>query len=299
MANTITVTNTFSPNTKAQSAQVNENFLDLVGGLSDNTKDINPAVIWLRDVTITTDTIISSGDSVAAFCYMAYPDTTTGLNITLPTASASDGRLISVINMDGNGPVTVITPDTATTIDGLTGTSGITLSGQCEGFFGMCGVSGYTSISQRQSTSDMLGLQYDHDSVESVLSSDYTLTTSYGNIGIAATITSGTWFINMCLTMHVAESGASNNIIGARLHDGSTALSGSFLFHRSDATNFGLNITQSLGMVHTVNTTTVLNVQGQAFINTYNSAFIYANDKTHVSDIQSSSLLSCVRLKKS
>ena len=198
MANTITVSNTFTPNTKALSSEVNTNFNNIVSGLSSNTKDINPATIWLRDLTITTDTVINSGDSIASFCYMAYPDTTTGLTVTLPTASASDGRVINIVNADGNGPVSIVTPDTATTIDSFTGTSGIILPGKSSSFLGICGASSYVSLAKTNfsRTLDAGDANYtilDNDEYKTIISSptaDRTITLPpiASNIGREITI---------------------------------------------------------------------------------------------------------------
>lgn len=119
MANLITsVTNTFVANTKALSAAVNQNFTDLVNALSDGTTDLDIGTLFLSHGVTTASHSIGSSDTFR-FLDSNFA-TTTGAEFFLPTASANDGRVLTLKNLGTTAGTLTITPISGELIDSLT-----------------------------------------------------------------------------------------------------------------------------------------------------------------------------------
>lgn len=104
-ANQASLTNTFSPNTKAKSSEVNTNFTNLVNAL--NAGGIDPAfgAIFLNYSNKTEDYTILDNDGVS---FIRMTTSTTNRTVTLPLAANNGGRYIVVKKVDtGSGKVII------------------------------------------------------------------------------------------------------------------------------------------------------------------------------------------------
>src|SRR3990167_10221315 len=143
MAN-ISVTNTFADGTATSAPQVNENFSDIINGLTDGTKDLSVSALTVAGALSVTDTIsatnlqrttgaalTASATQTQAGGYAITKDynqftvvATTGDAATLPTAVA--GREIYIANISSRNMQ--IFPASGANIDGGTTDASKTLA---------------------------------------------------------------------------------------------------------------------------------------------------------------------------
>ena len=131
--NLMTVTTQFVANTKAKSAEMNTNFSDITSALSlQNTttaKDINIGTYFSSFAQTTTDYTITSSATPSLRTYIAQPATTTGVTVYLPTASASTGRHLKIMNIGSTitGNVNIQGAAAGENVGGIAGSTGFDL----------------------------------------------------------------------------------------------------------------------------------------------------------------------------
>ncbi len=107
----------FTPNTRAKSAEVDANFAALYKHLFTTTSDILIGSCWQKVVSTAASHTLVSTDSIRALCIDV--NTSTGYTVTLPTASVSQHRMLSLKNIGASGVLTIDGAG-AETIDGQT-----------------------------------------------------------------------------------------------------------------------------------------------------------------------------------
>lgn len=132
----ITVTTQFVAGTKARASEINSNYSNITGALSDASKDIYIGG-FAKGIAATNATMVIADDSNISTYIIN--NTTTAAVVTLPTASVNTGRLLTIksggktelagkVTLDGEGSETI---DGELTIDLLNQYEYVTV--QCDG----------------------------------------------------------------------------------------------------------------------------------------------------------------------
>lgn len=114
MPNLISVTNSFTANTKAKSSEVNTNFTDITTGLGGFTKDVKCGTIYNQTSAKSADYTVLDTDGIRSI------NMTTGgtdRTVTLPTAADNNGRFLTVTKVDSGVGTCLIDGEGAETIN--------------------------------------------------------------------------------------------------------------------------------------------------------------------------------------
>lgn len=112
-----TATNSFSPNTKARSADVNTNFSENVNWHSSFSYDAKHGTVFLQTSAKSADYTVLDTDGIHTILM------TTGASnrtVTLPTAADNNGRILVVKKVDSGVGTCIIDGEGAETVDGST-----------------------------------------------------------------------------------------------------------------------------------------------------------------------------------
>jgi len=131
--NEASVTTTFVASTKAKSAEVNQNFTDLVNALTDGTKDITVGTGYWKTAATNTTHSFTSSDSIRSL----FINNTAAATITLPLAASNTGRIIDIKKISDTAGAIAINGSGSETIDNTTTVTLLHLnqgmSFQCDG----------------------------------------------------------------------------------------------------------------------------------------------------------------------
>lgn len=111
------VTNTFAPNTKARSADVNTNFTDVKNWHSSFSYDLKNGTVYLKTSAKSADYTVLDTDGIHTILM------TTGASdrtVTLPTAADNDGRLLKIVKVDSGAGFVIIDGEGLETVAGAT-----------------------------------------------------------------------------------------------------------------------------------------------------------------------------------
>lgn len=110
-------TNSFSPNTKAKSAEVNTNFTENVSWHSSFSYDAKHGTVFLQTSAKSADYTVLDTDGIYTILM------TTGASnrtVTLPTAADNNGRILVVKKVDSGAGYCIIDGEGSETVDGST-----------------------------------------------------------------------------------------------------------------------------------------------------------------------------------
>lgn len=124
------VTYTFANSTTADATQVNQNFTDLVNGLSDGTKDINVAQVTAAGKFTASAAVVTSGTStvVATNASSSTVADTTSVVILAPAATIASYTLTLPANPSEGHRLTIVSNGTAITALTISANSGHTVA---------------------------------------------------------------------------------------------------------------------------------------------------------------------------
>jgi hypothetical protein len=165
-----TIPNSYAPNTKAKSAEINANFSAILTALTSGTKDAYFGALALGQATKTnTDYTILDTDSLGLIYFSTGSSTRTA---TLPTLADNQGRIIYIFKIDSGSGAVTIDGEGAETINGATTA---TLTNQYDGIAVYAGATEWSIISYHlNATTSQRGL------LPPVTSMSDTLATSLG-----------------------------------------------------------------------------------------------------------------------
>lgn len=189
------VTNIFSANTKARSAEVNANFAQVIALLNSYSYDAKHGVLFTQTVAKTdTDYTVLDTDG---YSFIEVTTSASARTITLPTLADNVGRVLSIQKIDSGAGTVVIDGEGSEAIDGA---ATLTLTNQFDGAIIQATATGWRTLARNYAaTSTLQGL----------------LSTAAQTIAGAKTFTSTTTIsANLVVDTNTFVVDSSNNVIG-------------------------------------------------------------------------------------